>query len=181
MSFNYNGPKRIAHRGIIQAAPENTLGAFEAAFREGYEGVEIDVQLSRDNEIVVIHDYNLTRLTLGHPSKFSNCHIRDLDWSELSTVEMPYANHLLDIDPPPASQDEFLALLPERQMGQEDGHSYAEVFREETRMAGIMRFSDFLEWFTKGQDPLTRRVPASGMLAEVEIKAPKMAKKKYLI
>ena len=176
MQKNYSGPVRIAHRGVVQAAPENTLGAFEAAFNQGYEGMEIDVQLSRDNEIVVVHDYNLTRLTLGHPSKACHSHIKDLDWEELSRVEIPYANHLLDVDPPPTSKDEFLAVLPERQLGQEHGRSYVEALMEEKRMAKLMRFSGFLEWF-RGREADARNAPASRMLVEIEIKAPGMAKK----
>ena len=41
----YTGPQRFAHRGLVQAAPENTLGAFQGAVDGGYEGIEIDVQM----------------------------------------------------------------------------------------------------------------------------------------
>ena len=36
----YTGPQRFAHRGLVQAAPENTLGAFQGAVDGGYEGPE---------------------------------------------------------------------------------------------------------------------------------------------
>ena len=50
---------------LSQAAPENTLGAFQGAVDGGYEGIEIDVQMTRDGEIVIAHDSNFTRMTLG--------------------------------------------------------------------------------------------------------------------
>lgn len=54
----------IAHRGLWSpgGAPENSLGAFQAACAGGY-GVELDVQLSADGEAVVFHDDKLTRMT----------------------------------------------------------------------------------------------------------------------
>ena len=86
----YTGPQRFAHRGLVQAAPENTLGAFQGAMDGGYEGIEIDVQMTRDGEIVIAHDSNFTRMTLGHPSGGSNRRIRDLTWDEIQKIELPY-------------------------------------------------------------------------------------------
>jgi len=76
MQVQYTGPMRIAHRGVVQAAPENTIGAFDAAFELGLEGIEVDVRLSRDREVVVVHDSNLTRLTLGHPCNHSHAYLQ---------------------------------------------------------------------------------------------------------
>jgi glycerophosphoryl diester phosphodiesterase len=55
-----------AHRGCPTEAPENTLAAFAAAVDAGADGVEFDVQLSRDGVPVVIHDETLDRTTDGH-------------------------------------------------------------------------------------------------------------------
>jgi glycerophosphoryl diester phosphodiesterase len=52
-------PWNIAHRGGAQSRPENTLAAFGYAATCGYDGVELDVQLTRDGEVVVFHDYRL--------------------------------------------------------------------------------------------------------------------------
>ncbi|HEX3653123.1 MAG TPA: glycerophosphodiester phosphodiesterase family protein [Rhizomicrobium sp.] len=49
----------IAHRGGAGLFPENTLAAFRNAVALGCEGAELDVQLSRDGEVVVFHDYCL--------------------------------------------------------------------------------------------------------------------------
>ncbi len=53
----------IAHRGASYDAPENTCAAIALAWQQNADAVEIDVQLSRDGEIVVIHDENTLRTT----------------------------------------------------------------------------------------------------------------------
>jgi glycerophosphoryl diester phosphodiesterase len=58
-------PLVLAHRGFSDAAPENTMAAFEAARRAGADGIEFDVQRTRDGELVVIHDQTVDRTTNG--------------------------------------------------------------------------------------------------------------------
>lgn len=55
-----------AHRGASAAAPENTLPAFALALEQGAHGIELDVHLSCDGEVIVIHDDTLDR-TCGVP------------------------------------------------------------------------------------------------------------------
>ena len=55
----------IAHRGFSGAAPENTLSAFRKAIEAGSDMIELDVHLSLDGEVVVIHDDTLNRTTAG--------------------------------------------------------------------------------------------------------------------
>jgi glycerophosphoryl diester phosphodiesterase len=59
-------PLVIAHRGASGERPENTLSAFERAADRGAPWVELDVQLTRDDQLVVIHDPTLDRTTSGH-------------------------------------------------------------------------------------------------------------------
>lgn len=54
-----------AHRGASGYAPENTLAAFEKAVELGADGVELDIQLTKDDEIVVIHDEKIDRTSDG--------------------------------------------------------------------------------------------------------------------
>ena len=51
----------IAHRGGAQLMPENTLAAFADALARGCDGVELDVQISRDGAVVVHHDFRLMK------------------------------------------------------------------------------------------------------------------------
>jgi glycerophosphoryl diester phosphodiesterase len=54
-------PLVIAHRGASGVAPENTCAAISAAIELGADMVEIDVQLTKDGELVVFHDWTLVR------------------------------------------------------------------------------------------------------------------------
>ena len=54
-----------AHRGASGYAPENTLKAFQKAVEMGADGVELDVQLTKDGELVVIHDETVDRTSDG--------------------------------------------------------------------------------------------------------------------
>ena len=56
----------VGHRGASGHAPENTLASFERAIAIGADAIELDVHLSRDGRLVVIHDPNLARTTNGH-------------------------------------------------------------------------------------------------------------------
>ena len=53
----------FAHRGYSGAYPENTMLAFEKALECGCYGIELDVQLTKDGEVVVIHDETVDRTT----------------------------------------------------------------------------------------------------------------------
>lgn len=53
----------IAHRGFKGEFPENTMLAFKKAFEIGADGVEFDVHLTKDKELVIIHDEKLNRTT----------------------------------------------------------------------------------------------------------------------
>jgi len=53
----------IAHRGARSLAPENTMAAFEKAWEVGAHGIEIDVQVTKDEELIIFHDDTLARTT----------------------------------------------------------------------------------------------------------------------
>ena len=53
----------IAHRGESFDAPENTLASFNLAWERKDKAVELDIHLTLDNEIVVIHDYDTLRIS----------------------------------------------------------------------------------------------------------------------
>ncbi|MBN2628726.1 MAG: glycerophosphodiester phosphodiesterase [Spirochaetales bacterium] len=54
-----------AHRGASGYAPENTMAAFELAVRQGAQGIETDVHLTKDGKLVIIHDHILGRTIAG--------------------------------------------------------------------------------------------------------------------
>jgi glycerophosphoryl diester phosphodiesterase len=58
-------PVNLAHRGASALAPENTIEAFRLAVEAGAGGLELDVHMTRDGHIVVIHDATVNRTTSG--------------------------------------------------------------------------------------------------------------------
>lgn len=74
-------PLVIAHRGASGEAPENTLKAFRLAKDQGADGIELDVFLSKDGEMVVTHDENLKKLT------GKNVWTRNLTLAELKQLD----------------------------------------------------------------------------------------------
>jgi glycerophosphoryl diester phosphodiesterase len=55
----------FAHRGYAAVFPENTMISFQEAEKAGADGIELDIQLTKDGEMVVIHDEKLNRTTTG--------------------------------------------------------------------------------------------------------------------
>jgi glycerophosphoryl diester phosphodiesterase len=74
-------PAIFAHRGASAYAPENTLPAFQLALDQDADGIELDVTLSADNQIVVIHDATIDRTTNGNGKvkRMSYAAIRQFD------------------------------------------------------------------------------------------------------
>ncbi len=73
-----------AHRGASAIFPENTMLAFVEAWRSGADAIELDVQRTRDGELVVIHDETLNRTTNGRGYVYSSSYswIKTLDAGE---------------------------------------------------------------------------------------------------
>ena len=71
----------IAHRGQRATFPEQTLEAYQAAIDMGADGIELDVQMTRDGHLAMIHDLTLDRTTDGHGP------VADIDWEDLRRLD----------------------------------------------------------------------------------------------
>ena len=101
-----SSPLIIGHRGAMGHYPENTLPSFRAAFERGCHGIELDVQQSKDGEIVVFHDWDLGRCSSGSGLliEHSAAELRLLDagsWfhPEFAGTAIPTLQEVLDIVP----------------------------------------------------------------------------------
>ncbi|MDD2521837.1 MAG: glycerophosphodiester phosphodiesterase family protein [Anaerolineaceae bacterium] len=74
-------PLIFAHRGASALAPENTMAAFRLAHELGADGIELDVMLSADGKMVVIHDHAVDRTTNGQGK------VRQMTWEQLKTLD----------------------------------------------------------------------------------------------
>lgn len=84
-NFNIETIKRVevtAHRGASKDYPENTMLAFEGAKEYDADWIELDVQQTKDREIVVSHDSNLSRVA------GINKEINDINYEELKTIDV---------------------------------------------------------------------------------------------
>lgn len=95
-----------AHRGFSKKAPENTMPAFQAAMDCGADFIELDVQLTRDNQLVVIHDDKLDRTTngKGYVKDYTYDELLQLSagsWfgkdNEFDDVQIPLLSEVLDL------------------------------------------------------------------------------------
>lgn len=84
--------KNFAHRGFSGKYPENTILAFQKALDEGVDGIEMDVQLTSDGEVVIIHDEKVDRTTNGKGLVVSYTleELRKLDASYIYTGQMGF-------------------------------------------------------------------------------------------
>ena len=71
----------FGHRGAMAGAPMNTLAAFQLAVEQGADGIELDVHLSKDGQIVVLHDFAVDATTNGQGD------ITDMTLSELKQLD----------------------------------------------------------------------------------------------
>jgi len=74
-------PLVIAHRGSSAYAPENTLAAFQLAAKQEADAIELDVDLTRDGHVIVMHDVTIDRTTDGHGR------VADLTLDEIRRVD----------------------------------------------------------------------------------------------
>ena len=97
----------IAHRGASQAAPENTAAAVMLAWEKKVDGVEIDVHLTKDNRIVVLHDPS-TKRTSGVDLEVKNTtadQLRKLDVgvfkdAKFAKERIPFLEEIIGTIPP---------------------------------------------------------------------------------
>ncbi|KAA9301702.1 MULTISPECIES: glycerophosphodiester phosphodiesterase [Aerococcus] len=92
----------LAHRGYSSKYPENTMLAFREAYAAGADGLELDVQLSRDGQVVVCHDERIDRT--------SNASGRIMDYSLAELKSFDFSNGFASIGP---SEDLQIPTLEE--------------------------------------------------------------------
>ncbi len=73
--------KIVGHRGAMAVEPENTMRSFARAAELGVDAIELDVHLSRDGRLVIMHDETVDRTTDRAGA------IADLDWAQLRTLD----------------------------------------------------------------------------------------------
>ncbi|MEZ0352776.1 glycerophosphodiester phosphodiesterase [Mycobacterium sp. pR1184] len=88
-------PFVVAHRGASAARPEHTLAAYDLALKEGADGVECDVRLTRDGHLVCVHDRRLDRTSTGAGlvSTMTLAQLRELEFGAWHDSWRPDGTH----------------------------------------------------------------------------------------
>jgi len=100
----FKPPWIIGHRGYCAKYPENSLASFEAAIQAGVDMIELDVMLSRDRKMVVLHDPTLDRTTNGKGpvADLTLAELKQLDagsWfdAQFANQQIPELSEVLDL------------------------------------------------------------------------------------
>jgi glycerophosphoryl diester phosphodiesterase len=140
-------PEAVAHRGASGYAPENTLAAFRRVLEMGVPFIEVDVHMSRDGELVVIHDPKVDRTTNGKGA------VGDLTLTQLKKLD---AGSWFNLSHPGKARMEFagdriprlqevIDLIKETKVGLyieiKDPELYPQDF--ETRIISLLRRNEF--------------------------------------
>jgi len=80
--------KIIGHKGAASLAFENTLKSFQAAIDAGVDAVELDIRLTKDRQLVVIHDADLSRVSADKRE------VKDLTLDEIQSVNLNSGDHI---------------------------------------------------------------------------------------
>lgn len=92
-----------AHRGASGYMPENTLPSFQKAIEMGADGVELDIQLTKDGELVVCHDETVDRTSnqKGWLKDYTLSELKEMDFSyqnpELGRVQIPTMKEVFEL------------------------------------------------------------------------------------
>lgn len=128
---------KIAHRGDVHGGVENSLEALESAKKKGADYAEMDIQLTRDNHFVVVHDYNLRRLT-GRDAR-----VRDLDLNEirkLAISENGFESKIPTFEEYVKQAEKLkIKLLVELKPSGDEPENFAEMFVNKFRKLGVER------------------------------------------
>lgn len=92
LNAQHRSPTLFAHRGGAYELDENTLPALQTSYNHGLRGFEVDVHLTKDNEIVVIHDHTIDRTMQGSGT------VEQMTAAELKGIKTKKGNSVLFLD-----------------------------------------------------------------------------------
>lgn len=135
MKIQLNAPSNglIGHRGLAGLAPENTLESFVLAKQNGLEWIEFDIQLSKDHELIIFHDFTLNRTTNGQgllyeqsypelsildsgswfDKQYSGCKILNLE-KDLSRIKSLGLSLNIEVKCPPSANQTYIDIISEK-------------------------------------------------------------------
>ncbi|CAM5189219.1 Glycerophosphoryl diester phosphodiesterase OS=Ureibacillus acetophenoni OX=614649 GN=SAMN05877842_101356 PE=4 SV=1 [Ureibacillus acetophenoni] len=117
--LQFDRPIVLAHRGGAQLAPEHTRPAFEMAYELGVDGFEVDIRLTKDEEIIVFHDDTVDRTTDG------TGFVKDYTLHELK--ELNHGYRFLDLDGNSPYEQEKLSVVTLKELLEDFPTTYINI------------------------------------------------------
>lgn len=162
----------VAHRGASAYRPENTMPSYELAVEQGADAIELDVHLTRDGELAVIHDETLERTTdrTGAVAALSMAEVRQADAGARFASEdgsHPYAGKGLRVPTLPEVLDwlpEATALVVELKAADAADATVAALRDSRVRAAGAVTIISFDEAAIERSHQLDPETPTGLLL-----------------
>ena len=143
-----------AHRGASGYVPENTLDAFQKAVEMGADGIELDVQMTKDGELVVIHDETIDRVSDGKGW------VKDYTYAELKKFNFNKTHPEYEREEIPTLEQVYLLIKPTNLMINVEiktGIVNAVDYACDILKADALHPADFNVWYPEFLDQCRKR------------------------
>ena len=176
-------PLRIGHRGAAGHVLENTLGSIDKAIELGVDYVEIDLRLTRDGHVVILHDATVDRTTTGHGR------IKDLTLAQVKRIKTKDGQHVPTLEEVLKLTDGRVGLMLElkirglaklvTEIVERSGFSSPAIYasfhhKELSRVQAWLPSATILPLISRG--PIAPRIPAKLSAHHVGIRLDRLVK-----
>lgn len=149
--------KTIAHRGCVGYGAENSIEALEGAKRVGVDYAEMDVQMTKDHKFVVVHDFNLKRLT-GKKLYVKDMYYKDIVGMKIR--DQGFTGNIVSFEEYVKKAKELnIKLLVELKPNGGEPKNYADLFIKEVDRLGIRKEYKYMSLSKSLMEEINKKVP----------------------
>ncbi|MDU1598143.1 glycerophosphodiester phosphodiesterase [Peptostreptococcus anaerobius] len=147
----------IAHRGCVGYGAENSIEALEGAKRVGVDYAEMDVQMTKDHKFVVVHDFNLKRLT------GKKLYVKDMYYKDIVGIKIRdqgFTGNIVSFEEYVKKAKELnIKLLVELKPNGGEPKNYADLFIKEVDRLGIRREYKYMSLSKSLMEEINKKAP----------------------
>lgn len=147
----------IAHRGCVGYGAENSIEALEGAKRVGVDYAEMDVQMTKDHKFVVVHDFNLKRLT------GKKLYVKDMYYKDIVGIKIRdhgFTGNIVSFEKYVKKAKELnIKLLVELKPNGGEPKNYADLFIKEVDRLGIRKKYKYMSLSKSLMEEINKKAP----------------------
>lgn len=147
----------IAHRGCVGYGAENSIEALEGAKRVGVDYAEMDVQMTKDHKFVVVHDFNLKRLT------GKKLYVKDMYYKDIVGIKIRdhgFTGNIVSFEEYVKKAKELnIKLLVELKPNGGEPKNYADLFIKEVDRLGIRKEYKYMSLSKSLMEEINKKAP----------------------